>query len=88
LADATVCPNHNHIRRLGIGDDKRLERLHQEYHRTMAAMGERLISSSSNGDWSDVDQAEKALEQAIIDAYWNKKMQDGGTLVCEIEKET
>ncbi|MCR2831792.1 hypothetical protein NR402_16115 [Acidithiobacillus ferrooxidans] len=54
----------------------------------MAAMGERLISSSSNGDWSDVDQAEKALEQAIIDAYWNKKMQDGGTLVCEIEKET
>ncbi|MBU2823061.1 hypothetical protein HF283_02900 [Acidithiobacillus ferrooxidans] len=51
----------------------------------MAAMDEQLISSSSNSDWSDVDQAARAFEQAIIGAYWNKKMEDGNP-VCEIEK--
>ena len=85
LADATACPGHHYICRLGLDDDKRLERLHQEYHRTMAAMGEQLISSSSNSDWSDVDSAERAFEQAIIGAYWNKKMEDGNP-VFEAEK--
>ena len=87
VADATICPGHNHIRRLGIGDHKRLERLHQEYHQSIAAMGERSISSPNNGDWSDVDSAENAFEQAIIGAYWYKKMEDGNP-ACEAEKPT
>ncbi len=87
LADATICPGHHYIRRLGLEDDQRLERLHQEYHRTMAAMGEQLISSSSNSDWSDVNRAERAFEQAIIEAYCNQKTEDGNP-VCETEKPT
>jgi len=87
VADATICPGHNPIRRLGLEDHQRLERLHQEYHRTMAAMGERSISSPNNGDWSDVDSAENAFEQAIIGAYWYKKMEDGNP-TCEAEKPT
>ncbi|OCX74435.1 EAL domain-containing protein [Acidithiobacillus thiooxidans] len=74
LADATACPGHHYIRSLGLNDNQRLERLHQAYHRTMAAMGEQLISFSGNGDWSEADQAARAFEQAIIESYWNKKM--------------
>jgi hypothetical protein len=36
-------------------------------------MGALLISSPTNDDWNAVERAEKALEQAIIEAFWKSK---------------
>ncbi|MBU2839260.1 EAL domain-containing protein [Acidithiobacillus thiooxidans] len=76
LADATACPGHHYIRSLGLDDDKGLERLHQDYHRTMATLREQLIASSFHDDWTDVDQAAAAFEHAIVSAYWNRKIEN------------
>ena len=77
LVDATTCPIHDDMRRLGVDDGGPLDRLHQEYHRAIAVMDALLISSPANDDWSAVERAEKALEQAIIEAFWKSKAEDG-----------
>ena len=69
LVDATTCPIHDDLRRLGLDDGGPLDRLHQEYHRAIAAMSALLISSPADDDWSAVEQAEKALERAILEAF-------------------
>jgi len=38
LVDATICPIHDDLRRLGLDDGGPLDRLHQEYHRAIAVM--------------------------------------------------
>ncbi|MCL5980023.1 MAG: EAL domain-containing protein [Gammaproteobacteria bacterium] len=80
LVDATTCPIHDDMRRLGVDDGGPLDRLHQEYHRAIAVMDALLISSPANDDWSAVERAEKALEQAIIEAFWKSKAEDGNPL--------
>ncbi|MGC9193790.1 MAG: putative bifunctional diguanylate cyclase/phosphodiesterase, partial [Thermoplasmata archaeon] len=73
LVDATACPIHGDLRRLGLDDGGPLDRLHQEYHRAIAVMDAVLISSPTNDDWGAVERAEKALERAILDALHNQK---------------
>jgi diguanylate cyclase (GGDEF)-like protein len=73
LVDATNCPIHDDMRRLGVEDGGSLDQLHQEYHRAIAVMDALLISSPTNDDWNAVERAEKALEQAIIEAFWKSK---------------
>ena len=69
LVDATSCPIHDDLRRLGLDDGGSLDRLHQEYHRAIAVMDALLISSPTDDDWSAVEQAEKALKRAILEAF-------------------
>ncbi len=85
LADAIACPGHHYIRSLGLDADKVLERLHQDYHRTMADLREQLIASPTHDDCTEVERAATAFEQAIIAAYWNRKT-EGGNLPYETEK--
>ena len=73
LANATICPIHVDMHRLGIPDDDPLYRLHAEYHQAIAAMNALLLSSPINGDWRVVEQAEKAFEAAILDAFQRSK---------------
>lgn len=80
LVDAATCPIRDDMRCLGVDDGGPLDRLHQEYHRAIAAMAALLISSPANDDWSAVEQAEKALEQAVIEAFWKKKAEDDNPL--------
>ncbi len=77
LEDATTCPIHDVMRRLGVDDGGPLDRLHQEYHRAIAVMDALLVSSPANDDWGAVERAEKALEQAIIEAFWKGKADCG-----------
>jgi diguanylate cyclase (GGDEF)-like protein len=73
LADATTCPIHDDLRRLGLDDGGSLDRLHQEYHRAIAVMNAMLISSPAYDDWSAVDQARKALKRAILEEFRKAK---------------
>jgi diguanylate cyclase (GGDEF)-like protein/PAS domain S-box-containing protein len=73
LVDATICPIHDDLRRLGLDDGGPLDRLHQEYHRAIAVMDAMLISSPTDDDWSAVDQAGKTLERAILEAFRKAK---------------
>jgi diguanylate cyclase (GGDEF)-like protein len=80
LVNATICPIHDDMRRLGVEDGGYLDQLHQEYHRAIAAMDALLFSSPTNNDWSaverawsDVERAQQALGQAIIEAFWKSK---------------
>lgn len=73
LADATACPLHLDIHRLGGDETNRLDHLHGDYHRTIALMDAILKTSSTEADWSTVDQSADAFEQALIDVYWKEK---------------
>jgi diguanylate cyclase (GGDEF)-like protein/PAS domain S-box-containing protein len=73
LVDATICPIHDDLRRLGLDDGGPLDRLHQEYHRAIAVMDAMLISSPTDDDWSAVDQAGKTLERAILEEFRKAK---------------
>ncbi len=84
LVDAATCPFHDDMRHLGVDDGGPLDRLHQEYHRAIAAMDALLISSPANDDWSAVERAQKALGQAIIGLYRKNKTEDGHP-ACEAE---
>ncbi|MBU2836433.1 EAL domain-containing protein [Acidithiobacillus thiooxidans] len=66
LMDATACPVHADIQRLGADNIGLLDELHQEYHRAIAAMGTQMIASPATNDWTDVEHAQETLEQAII----------------------
>jgi len=67
LADASNCPIHNALHRLGLDNGDSLDRLHREYHRAMAVMDALLTSSPTYNDWSAVEQAQKAFENAILE---------------------
>jgi len=68
LTDPMNCPVHDALRRLGFVDGDPLDRLHQEYHRAIAAMESLMTPSSSNRNaWSAVKQAQKDFEGAILE---------------------
>lgn len=73
LADATVCSLHGDIHRLGGDNANRLDHLHREYHRAIAVMDALLLASTSGADWSAVNQAVEAFEQAIVKTYFEEK---------------
>ncbi|MBU2838364.1 EAL domain-containing protein [Acidithiobacillus thiooxidans] len=87
LVDATSCPVHADMQRLGVDGDGLLDKLHQEYHRAIAVMDALLIASPDSDDWSEVERAREALEQAIIKIYCKHKTEDGHS-VCETENPT
>lgn len=73
LVDATTCPIHDDLHRLGADDGGPLDQLHREYHRAIAVMDAPLTSSPADDDWSAVEQAQKAFSKAIIEAFLKKK---------------
>ncbi|MDR7927137.1 EAL domain-containing protein [Acidithiobacillus thiooxidans] len=87
LVDATSCSVHADIQRLVADGDGLLDKLHQEYHRAIAVMDALLIASPDSDDWSEVERAREALEQAIIKIYCKHKTEDGHS-VCETENPT
>ena len=72
LVDATTCPIHDDLQRLGVADGSPLDQLHREYHRAIAHMNDPL-SAPANADWSAVEQAQEAFSEAIIEAFLKKK---------------
>ncbi|WP_140390976.1 hypothetical protein, partial [Acidithiobacillus thiooxidans] len=64
---------HGDIHRLGQDNVNRLDHLHREYHRAIAVMDALLLASPSGADWSAVDQAVEAFEQAIVKTYFEEK---------------
>ncbi|MDA8182764.1 MAG: diguanylate cyclase [Acidithiobacillus sp.] len=86
LADATLCPIHMDIYRLGGNEAHRLDQLHRDYHRSIAVMDALLIASPADTDWSEVDQTVEAFEQALVEAYWKEKTEDRRNPVYGEEK--
>ncbi|OFC61620.1 hypothetical protein BAE30_04370 [Acidithiobacillus caldus] len=74
LADASNCPIHDALHRLGLDDGGPLDRLHQEYHRAMADVDTQLTPSSTYNDWSAVEQAQKAFETCILERLQSKNL--------------
>jgi len=87
VVDATSCPVHSDMQRLCVDGDGLLDKLHQAYHRAIADMDARLIASPDSDDWTAVERAQKALEQAIMEIYRKHKTEDGH-LVCETTNPT
>ncbi|WP_241781436.1 putative bifunctional diguanylate cyclase/phosphodiesterase [Acidithiobacillus thiooxidans] len=73
LADATVCPIHGDIHRLGQNNVNRLDHLHREYHSAIAVMDALMLTAPSGADWSAVDQTVVDFEQAIVETYFEEK---------------
>jgi hypothetical protein len=73
LLDRTICPIHDHLHRLGLEDGGLVDRLHQEYHRAIAAMDFQKISSPESEDWAALEEIEQALEQAILEEFRKAK---------------
>lgn len=76
LANATACPIHEYMRRLGVDSSSQLDRLHKEYHQTIAALSERMMASPETTEWKTVEHAEQAFLQEIMKIYWEQKTND------------
>ncbi|MGK9452818.1 putative bifunctional diguanylate cyclase/phosphodiesterase [Acidithiobacillus caldus] len=74
LADSSNCPIHDALHRLGLDDGGPLDKLHQEYHRAMAAMDALQTSSSTSNDWSAVELAQKAFQTCILERLQSKNL--------------
>ncbi len=69
LADASCCVMDEYMRRLGLAEDSPLFGLHREVHRAIAA----LLKIPVTGDWEEVNQAQKAFEDGLLEAFQKTK---------------
>jgi|GEM_PF-505924 diguanylate cyclase (GGDEF)-like protein/PAS domain S-box-containing protein len=79
LADASTCHITKNLQRLGFAEGSTIDLLHREYHRAMAAMNLRIITSPKENDRISVQTAERRLLDAVIAEY--KKIK-GNHLNC------
>ena len=73
LADACLCAEYRHIRRLVPKDSDRLIGLHAEIHRQLALVRDLALSTSKPVDWTAADQASEAMNKEILDRYREQK---------------
>lgn len=66
IFDAGQCPIHDDLVRLGIDEDHEIHRLHEAYHRSIGAMH---AQSGNESEWGVLRQSQRALLDAIIEAY-------------------
>lgn len=83
LANVTACPIHEDMHRIGVDDGGHLDRLHKEYHRAIAALGERMISSPDTDEWNAVERMQQAFSQRIMEYYWEQKAKDNSETSLE-----
>lgn len=64
IADHERCPLHQHLQRLRPPNLSRLEKLHAEYHRQLAA-----VAASSPEECTQIKELSETIKQEIVSAY-------------------
>jgi len=65
IADHERCVLHQHLQRLRPPNLGRLEKLHAEYHRQLAA-----VAASSLENWTQIEELSETIKQEIVSAYF------------------
>ncbi|MBE7563079.1 EAL domain-containing protein [Acidithiobacillus sp. HP-6] len=78
MVDPGICPLHRAMQHLGVLEGSPLDQRHREYHKAIAELINQLSISPEASGWRIVEQAEKALEEAVLLAYESKDFQTEG----------
>ncbi len=73
MVDPCACPLYRAMQHLGVLAGSPLDQSHQAYHKAIVKMISQLSAAPVDLDWRILEQAQNALEEAILDAYYAVK---------------